>query len=469
MLNIFTTILIIAVVFFFLGVCIFIHELGHLLVAKWRGLYVERFSIGLGKKIWGFWFKDIEFVVSWLPFGGYVALPQMDSTHEPEDRNGEKLPPASAKDRILTAVSGPLSNVVLGFALGMIVWFAGVYEPMPKENYVVADFQDSLPEGREVSPEYEAGLRTGDTITKINGEDVPENWQDMVQKILYSTEQVSLTVRRNGDIKIIRYKPEDNPKHYNAPYPFFSLEVPVIARMVVPDKPAAKAGIKEGDRFLQVNGEEVNNPTDFKDTIWESDGKPISLVVERNNNKIEFSSVQTVQIQRDGKEGYIIGVMPSIPQQLVHKDPWTQFVDIMKMTGNTLTAVVNPKSSVSVDDLSGPVGIVTMNYKIIRHQGWRKGLWFVVLITFNLAVINLLPIPVLDGGHILFGVIETVIRRRIPPKLGQIVQTACLVLILGFFLYVTLNDINRFFIDSSSSDKDGKDEQTENAEEPKKD
>lgn len=437
MLNILLTLGIIVLVIFFLGLCIFIHELAHLLVAKWRGLYVEKFSIGFGKKIWGFWYKNIEFVVSWLPFGGYVALPQMETTEEARDRDGNKLPEAGTCDRILTAAAGPISNVLFGFALGVIVWVVGLNEPVSMEEYVVEDVPQS-------SPEYQAGLRSGDVITELNGEGVPDSWQDFVRELLLSTERVTVTVERGGELKDITYKPEKNPEFESLPYPFFSIEMPVVAERVMPDKPAAEAGIEPGDRFVKVNGEKVHDPLDFTKKIWNSGGEPISLTVEREGELITFPEVATVESEGDAGKRYMIGVAPGVPQQLVHKNPWRQFVEVMSMTHDTLAALINPESPVGARHLSGPVGILSMNYQMIRYQGWQKGLSFVVLITFNLALINILPVPVLDGGHILFGVIESIIGRRIPPRIAQTVQTVFAALLIAFIIYVTFFDLNRF-------------------------
>ncbi len=156
---------------FFFGLCIFVHELGHFLVAKWRGFHVIAFSIGF-RKIWGKKYKGVEYRIGWIPFGGYVDIPQIDSTGEAKDENGNPLPKGKPVDRILAAAAGPVFNIIFGFILAVAVWIGGLPQETPKLSSIeVATIEQE-------SPEYRAGLREGDKILKLNGKTVQSFHQE---------------------------------------------------------------------------------------------------------------------------------------------------------------------------------------------------------------------------------------------------------------------------------------------------
>lgn len=428
--------LIVVAVVFFLGLCIFVHELGHLIVALRCGLHVERFSIGFGKKLWGFSRNGVEYVISALPFGGYVALPQLDPTDEPMDSSGNPLPRPRPLHRILTAFSGPLSNILFGFLLACLVWAVGVYRPAPVDGYEVY----SIEEG---SPEYQAGLREGDWIVQLNNRPVPENWSDFGQEIALNPGMVSLTFERNGDRRTIEYKPAPNPMVENLAFPFFDVRIPVVANYVEPGMPAARSGIREGDRIHAVNGQPVAHSYDFIEKIWESEGDPLSLMIERDGEIFSIPDIVPEPTAVDGETRYRIGVQPGQPEIKVHITPWAQFMNVINLTRRTLSSLFSPQSLVQPKHLSGPLGIVHMQYLMIRYRGWTQGLFFVVFVCFSLALINLLPIPVLDGGHILFAAMEGVSGRRIPPRIASAIQMVFAVLLISFMIYVTYFDIRR--------------------------
>ena len=160
--NIFTVVINILFIVFFFGFCIFIHEFGHLLVAMWRGLHIEKFSIGFGRPIYKFRRKNIDFLISWLPFGGYVALPQLDPSDAPKTSTGEALPPVKPLDRILTAIAGPLFNILFGFFLACIIWKVGIKGPAAATSFTVGYVPETYIDANNEQyavPEYEAGVK----------------------------------------------------------------------------------------------------------------------------------------------------------------------------------------------------------------------------------------------------------------------------------------------------------------------
>ena len=206
----------ILLVVFFFGFSVFIHEFGHLLAAMWRGFHIEKFSIGFGHRIWGFKKNGIDFVIGWLPFGGYVQLPQLEPNDEPITPDGKLLPVPKAIDRIIVAIAGPFFNLIFAFVLATILWKTGKPSSPPLESMVVTDIP-------KTSVDYKSGLRSGDSIEKINGMEIPN--YDMYWKEYILSGNVTLDITREGKAMTIGpYKPEKNPDFENLALPPFDVD-----------------------------------------------------------------------------------------------------------------------------------------------------------------------------------------------------------------------------------------------------
>ncbi len=449
--------------FFFFGMCIFVHELGHLLAALWRGLQPEKFSIGFGKKIWGFTRNGVQYQVSMIPFGGYVALPQLDpSDTEPETSDGRKLPFAKPLDRMIVAFAGPAANVVFGFFLALFVWWFGVFGPPPRSECEVFEVAQK-------SPEYQAGLRPGDRIVAVNGKTFKNGWQSILEKVVLSKENVTLSVKRDGQTVDITYKKQPNPNMEKLSTPFFSVCSPIVVKTLRANFPAHLAGVKPDDQILTVNGRVLKCYDDLADQIQASKGASVELGLlrpvtdqggqvildEKGVPRRELLS-RTVEVvagrqpdgsllRRDtGAVWRMIGVGDTHDLMILnHPNPWQQFINTITRTHDTLQALFTRGSGVNASHMSGPIGIIQATSASVYQGGWRKGLDFVILICFSLAIFNLFPLPVLDGGHIMIALIEAVVRRRIPAKLAEYVQIGFAVLLIGFMLYVTVFDVKR--------------------------
>ena len=419
----------------FFSLCIFVHELGHLLAAIWRGLHVQRFSIGFGKKLWGTRWNGVDYIVSVLPFGGYVALPQLDPTDEPASDDGVPLPHASPGSRSLTAAAGPLANLVFGFFLGLFIWWFGVYEPVPADYCVVSNVPVE-------SPEYRAGLRPGDRIHAVDGKGFSRGWEELSRLITLSKGDISLRVTRDAKGVEIRYRPVPNPDREGLGYPLFSVREAIVVQRVVPRSPAEEAGLQPRDRILAVDGVHVEDTKAFVERIVNSRGALLRLSVERDGEKIEGLDLRARPEIVDGREVFQIGIQFGA-LELAYPNPWQQFVSVFTQTRDTLRILFAKDSLVRPRHLSGPVGILQVIWYKVKYGGFREGLSFVILVTFSLAFFNLLPIPVLDGGHILYAAIETLTQRRVPAKLAHAVQTVFAALLIVFMLYVTFFDVRR--------------------------
>ncbi len=592
---------IIFIVFFF-GFCIFIHEFGHLLAGLWRGLHVDKFSIGFGKKIWGTTIRGVEFVVSWLPFGGYVMLPQLEPTAEPESSNGEKLPPSSPVDRILTAVAGPVFNLLFGFFLAGIMWFVGVWEPAPAQSCLITKVPQILPlykdglkmtdlvvaiDGQPVTPdtwdvvsedlladsapmqllvmqkdkevelsyqpvinpEWLAGLRPGFRIIAVNGRPFTQGIEEVGLEYVYKKgPNVTLTVVDNaGQKREIVYPPAPNPMLEDLGVPFFTARNPVtigavlpgssaeqqglragdqllaindrniataeefseylstlsgqtvslivnrngqekvfggmqlpgdqlptaaalglafnvMAKQAVADSPAAKAGLQHGDRLVTVDGKDITDVMMLINTIKDSEGQELSLLVNRAGKNLTLG-VTPEKSTSDENGVYRIGLelAGSDPKIIGYPNPWKQFSNVVSQTYRTLGLLFSPignrlksltsgqetessQTQIQVKHLSGPLGILLMLWYKLKFEGMRGGLSFIILISFSLAIFNLLPLPVLDGGHIAYAVLELIIRRRLPIKLVSVLQNVFAVLLIGLMLYITVFDGKRIFV-----------------------
>jgi regulator of sigma E protease len=428
-----------AVVFLF-GAAIFIHEFGHFWVARRRGLKVEAFAIGFGPKLFG-WTKDgIEYSWRLIPAGGYVKLPQMITSQQLEGtatEDAEKIPPASPFSKILVALAGPVMNVIFGIAIATVIYFVGLPVPV---NPSIIGYVDPK------SPEYKMGIREGDRIVSVNGKKV-NSWQDVqIATVLARTNVLPVTVERSGTnatynvtaevnelvgLKVLNLDPKDHP----------------VIVQVMPDSVAEKAGLKVNDTFMAFAGVPIVGQEQLIDLIKKRPGEASELVIQRDGQKVKMTV--TPQLDPTTNVG-ILGIALSPSTKTVYQvqkpgpTPKEQIFNVLGMMGNTFSALFHHKETgIGAKDLSGPVGILS-NLAIQVKTDYRLALSFMVLLNINLAILNLLPIPVLDGGHIIMSLYEAATRRKISVRFVEYTTTAFAVLLISFMLYVTFFDVKRF-------------------------
>ena len=226
----------------------------------------------------------------------------------------------------------------------------------------------------------------------------------------------------------------------------------VIIKNVFQDSPAEEAGLQYQDRVLKLNGVEITEASVFTELVKNSKGAPMTLVVERDGHEITIENIAA----REAGDRYLIGVEldDTPPKAIVHLSPWRQFTDVFNQTAKTLSLLFKPitskisgtktsKSQVKVKHMSGVVGISALLWGTLKSEGLRGGMSLIILITFSLAFVNLLPFPVLDGGHILFAFIEAIIRRPLPVKLVSWLQNIFAGLLIVLMVYITFNDVIR--------------------------
>lgn len=421
---------------------IVVHELGHFLAARWRGLVVEKFAIWFGKPIWSKTIGGVEYRLGSIPAGGFVAIPQlapMEAVEGGTEHDRASLPPVKPLDKIIVAAAGPLFSLGLAFAMACIVWMVG----KPQSEFD-APVVGHLKEG---GPAAEAGLRVGDEILAVDGHPVKHflSGTDSVKWRVVRSEgaTIPVTVLRQGqEITLETGWEKNDTSSWRRP----ALRQIGIGPRIVPGVGfvvrgglADKAGLKAGDLVTAANGKPIFNLDEMGTEIDANRGGSLTLEVERDG----APATVVVPLPPPSGDGSPVdfGVQWG-RTTLVHPDPFTQVGDAATSIFRMVGALVSTKSDVSAAHFSGPVGIMRLYYQIFEAEdGWRIALAFSVLINVNLALLNLLPFPVLDGGHITLAIVEAVRRKPISVRVLEVVQTACALLLIGFMLYLTFYDV----------------------------
>ena len=428
-------------VVFFFGFTIFVHELGHYLVAKRRGMVIERFFIGFGPRILSWKRNGIEYGVAWLPFGGYVALPQMSPMEAIEGKTESgagELPPAPPASKIMVAFAGPVMNIFLAVLLASIVWQIGLSVPI---NPSVVGWVE--PGSRE----EQLGIRAGDRIVEVNDRSV-KTWMDVQRAVAVSREpSVKVVIERDGQRTEYLLETELNQMFGLKTINLYSQGRP-YARAFQPDSPAEHSGMMVGDKFLSIEGVPVSSAQELRELVGKRAQMPTEVKVMRDGKVVTLIVVPHVdEKEKVGRMGVLLD--DALEYEVVRPGPtpWHQFRDVFGLMGDTVYALVHSKQTgIGARSLSGPVGIAGGWWQEIIHGGVRRGLWFAVLLNINLAIINLLPLPILDGGHILLSVLEAIRRKPLNARVVHAVSTAFAVLLITFMLYVTFFDIQRLTV-----------------------
>src|SRR5436190_8372565 len=440
-------ILILVEVLVLFNLLIVVHELGHFLAARWRGLYIEKFGVWFGKPLWKKTINGVQYSLGSLPFGGFVALPQlapMDIIEGKADVDRAKLAPISALDKIIVAVAGPVFSLLLALSFAGVVWVVG--HPVGESDsttvigYVLPD-----------SPAEKAGLQPGDKILEVDGKPVRRflGMNDSVSWDVVRSEgdKVAVKFQRNGNMQTVwvePYKAETRGWRRKSVRQLliYPAETPIIDK-VEPNTPAAAAGLRPRDIILGFNQTPIYNPIGLLEYISKHPNDQLILHVERERARFDVP-VKPTLLPTEGEMKPRIGIQWDTAGKISigHPNPIEQIYDSVTSTLKTIGAVASPKSDVKLQHLSGPVGIGRIYYLLFQNErGWQLALWFSVILNVNLAILNMLPIPVLDGGHIVLAIIESVRRKPVNMRVLEVIQTSCAMLIIGYMLYVTFFDV----------------------------
>lgn len=556
------------------GGSIFVHEWGHFLAARKRGLIVERFSIGFGPKLLSWTKNGVEYRLALIPFGGYVALPQLadlSGIEGPYETTGEAFPPISYVDKLIVSVMGAVFNVLFAFLLSCLLWAFGQPTNEEAQTTVIGYVQETLriDEAIEVpSPAHLAGLKPGDKILEIDGTKVSVfsqithtlitgsgRDQDGHPRALFKIEREGEVIETEVFPRLARINPVSGERfRLVGIHPAHSL----IVNGVEDFSPAQRTGLRAGDSILAVDGEKLYSVASLIDHLSAKDTNPITLLLLRGSEELEVEiTAQRVAFTkplgrlevRDGKReaeiqvqpiyqpnfvvapsdpvalstltvheihdptGFVFGQMKTgdtvemvngkavdslqgwvtlieaqpkgtlniatrrgerietfpifgeavaslVPSRerpmigagfrtktmITHVDPIEQFENIIVTTFQVLGGLFHRDSDVSIRNLSGPPGIIRVINELSKID-IRHVIWFVCLLNLNLAIINLLPIPVLDGGHIAFATLAKLRGKALPPNLIAAIQGTFMILLFSLMIYVSFFDVRRWLGD----------------------
>ncbi len=439
----------IAIALLALSFCIFIHELGHFIAAKKRGLIADRFSIGFGPRLFGWKWRGTDFRISLLPLGGYVSLPQladMGRLEGGEEEEADDLPPISYADKMIVAVMGAVFNIILAFCLSLILWGVGrdivkttIIDVVPEQ---IVNSDDEIVAG----PGFEAGLQSGDTVLEINGEHI-NDWMHLQNSVMTSTGRED-DGRPSVEVTVLRDKEELTVTAY--PVLVTSEDIRTLAlqpgtdlvvSMVQENMPAFEAGMLPGDQPIELNDEPITSSAFLSVYLKNHKGGVIDVTVLREGNEVVLPIEPRIARGEDSPR-FGFAYYYEAQTERVHLNPIEQISAMARTMKSTLIALVHTESDVKVRNMSGPVGIVHGLTAMARY-GWIDLVWFLALINVNLAIFNVLPIPVLDGGHMMFATISKILGRPLPRKVMEGAYTACIVMLLSFVIYVSFFDVKR--------------------------
>jgi regulator of sigma E protease len=434
-----------------------VHELGHFLAAKWRGLKIDRFAIWFGKPVWKKKINGVEYALGWIPAGGYVALPQM-ATMEAIEGKGEtpveQLPNVSPLDKIIVAFAGPLFSFALAIFFAVVVW--GVGKPSNEaDNTTTVGWVAPKDADGNPAPAWKAGLRPGDTILEIDGHPVtgfsPTSQDSVTWRIVTSVNtNIAIKYMRDGKEEMAYATPyHRETKWYERKALRQILIAPAmkaVVDQVASNSPAALAGLTNGDEIIALNGNKIYSPLAIfsaEDEMSNSPVKPLALTIRRGNGEFNRTILAARPVQ-PANSNPSLGILvwgQETNALLVHPSPLEQIQSSVGQIFGTFHALFASKSDIGVQQLGGAVMIIRVYSNLFQDEdGWRRVLWFSVILNVNLALINMLPLPVLDGGHITLSLIEVIRRRPVSAKVLNAMQTGFAALLITFMLYIAFFD-----------------------------
>ena len=436
-----------------IGVLVTIHEFGHYLVARWCGVKVLRFSVGLGKIIWSRRLgpDQTEWAISAIPLGGYVKMLDAradDAVEIPEADLAREFTRQPVLRRIAIVSAGPLANFLLAIVIFAGLYVYGVPEPLSRVEIKPQSFAE------------QAGLRTADLVLSVNNEPI-ESWSEFRWFLLRGAmngERLKLTVQglnaayqpelREVSLNLSAISSEELDKNLVEQVGLEMARPPAILGEITPGGPADRAGLKAGDQIIQIDGLPIVDAMTMIETLQSAPGKLLTIDFLRNDQRLSLQvTPQTEQVGQKSVGRILAQIDLTKASVIVKSGPleavargvrktWETSTMTLTMLGKMLTG------EVSLRNITGPLTIADYAGQTAR-VGLFSFLSFMAFISISLGVMNLLPIPVLDGGHLLYYSLELFSGRQVPERIGEIAQRAGLGILMTLMAVALFNDIVR--------------------------
>ena len=440
-----------------LGIMVLVHEFGHFLAAKSFGVRVEVFSIGMGKRLFGFKRGDTDYRISILPIGGYVKMSgeaagdgvpgTVDAPSSPEPDPGD-FTSHPRWQRILIGLSGPFSNFILAFALMTGLYM--MHNEVPTFYSQASVVEMVAPD----SPAAKAGIQPGDRIVRFDGEQNP-TWEQLdIRAGLDANTTIPVSVERNGQIvqTSLTVQNAGTSDEFDSKTLGLLPQVqghPLKVQAVEPSMPAAKAGLKANDIIASVDGHRFTYVGSMLAYLQQTAGRPVDLTVQRGSETLHFQVQPALSDDGSGHNTYRLGFLPAPPpytvEQLSLPEAARRSVKTNLQYSGLIIEVLRKlfTKRAAVQNLSGPIGIARQTGEAITMPGWQPIIGLMALISLNLGIFNLLPIPILDGGMIVLLLIEGVLRRDLNQEFKERVYQVAFVVLILFAAFVMFNDVTK--------------------------
>lgn len=422
---------------------IFIHELGHLLAAKWANVKVENFSVGFGPKLFKFYIGETEYSLSALPLGGYVKMQGENPTEVSDDsiidpsRSFSNIP-IYKKQIILLA--GPLMNLLIPFIFFPIIFLNGIDAPEYLEKKMVLGSINSSDERLE---KFKPGME----ILSINDVEI-NTWDDFLKtKNNFLKDKIIFEVISNNKVYEINL---DNRFNYLDLKSIFNPILSSTIGAILDNSAAQKNDFKVGDKIISINNSDINVWSDIRKELSNKNIKEFEFILVRNNNLINK------KITFDTNERNVIGISPEVKTYKknfkgseVLTSSFNQSIRSINLIFHGITDIFGKlfTADSGLSDLkkslAGPIAIAKYSGKA-AEKGLNSIIQFIIIISINLGIINLMPIPLLDGGHIFFNTIEALTRRKINPKVQNFFNRIGFLILISLMVFAIYNDIINF-------------------------
>lgn len=420
-----------------IGIMIVIHELGHYWAARWFDVRVDAFSIGFGPRLFGFRRGETDFRVSMIPFGGYVRMAG-EQPGDVEDPRGFQAKPRW--QRLIVVFAGPAMNVVLAVAL-LTGLFMVRYPKLAN-----AGAPATVGHIKPGSPAERAGVQLGDVILRIDGEQDP-TWEDVVLREVVSADKpLPLLVHRKGQELPLVVTPELDPRT-GVGTAGWAEQTEIEVGGLLPGMDAEKQGLKTGDVLVAINGERIRNVYTIHDALAASEGRPVDLIYRRDGEERLMTITPSLSDEGGSEKRWMIGIKLA-PRVIFTRlglgealrESASQNIKGATLIFRFLQSIVERRSSAK--SLEGPIGIAQLSGQAAR-EGPYTFIGLMATVSLNLAIFNLLPIPILDGGVILLLLIEMFIRRDLSMQLKENIFKLGFVFLMMIVVFVLYNDITK--------------------------